>query len=119
MENPFGIYIRDRRNAERLSLRDVADRLGISHVYLSEVERGVRPPFTRDRWPDLAASIRGITIEDLERKFATSRPIQLDLVDAPPVYQDLGAALARRISQRDLDKGEMQVLLDMFCKDKK
>lgn len=71
------------------------------------------------RWFDLAAAIPGVTVDDLERKFTTSRPIQLDLVDAPPLYQDLGAALARRLAQQDLDQGEMRVLLDMFCKDKR
>ncbi len=117
MRNPFGTYLRDRRNAAELSLREVADRLGISHVYLSEVERGVRPPFTQDRWANLAAAIPGITLDDLQKKFATSRPIQLDLTDAPPDYQDLGLALARRIQKQNLDEDEMRTLLNLFVRD--
>lgn len=119
MRNPFGIYLRDRRNASELSLREVADRLGISHVYLSEVERGARPPFTKERWADIVAAIPGITLEDLEKKFATSRPVQLDLIDAPPDYQDLGLALARRIQNQDLGKDELKMLLNMFVREKK
>lgn len=35
--------IRTMRAERSLSLRDVADHLGISHVFMGEIERGIRP----------------------------------------------------------------------------
>lgn len=63
----FGIYLRDKRVAAGLSLRHVADQLGITHVYLGEVERGVRGPLKRKHWDKLIKVIPGVTQENLER----------------------------------------------------
>lgn len=35
--------LREARKARGLSLRGLADRVGISHVYIGEVERGLKP----------------------------------------------------------------------------
>lgn len=48
-DNPFGAYIRDRREElrktdKRFSLRQVAMRIGVEPAYLSKVERGAQPP---------------------------------------------------------------------------
>jgi hypothetical protein len=37
--------------------------------------------------------------------------VRIDLSDAPPEYQDLGLALARRIERRDLEPTEVKSLL--------
>jgi transcriptional regulator with XRE-family HTH domain len=37
------MQIREARLAARRSLRSVATKLGISHVFLGEIERGIRP----------------------------------------------------------------------------
>jgi transcriptional regulator with XRE-family HTH domain len=109
--HPFGTFLRDRRIAAGLSLREVARGMGITAVYLGEVERGVRGPFVRDRWVDLARLIPGVTMGDLERRARLADGVRLDLSDAPPEYQDLGLALARRIEQRDLEPTEVTSLL--------
>src|SRR5262249_14591405 len=110
-EGAFGRYIRGKRVDAELSLRHVADQLGVSHVYLGEVERGVRGPLAKDRWPDLIRAIPGVIEEELERAAATTRPLQLLLGHAPPRYQDLGLALARRIEKQDLSKTQLDQLL--------
>jgi hypothetical protein len=92
-------------------LREVGKRLGVSHVYVGEVERGVRGPFHRDRWPDLVAAIPGVAIEDLERHAAIAVGLYLKLDDAPPLYQDLGLMLVRRIQARDLGQEDLQEML--------
>jgi transcriptional regulator with XRE-family HTH domain len=51
---PFGELIRSSRRRLNKSLQDVADALSVSVVYVSEVERGKRPPFTTERLPALA-----------------------------------------------------------------
>jgi len=110
----FGNYVRARRVAATLSLRSVADRVGVTHVYLGEVERGVRPPLNKKHWPALIEAIPGITETELERMAAQTKPVQLALEDAPPRYQELGLALARRIERRDLENREIDELLRLL-----
>ena len=40
----LGEFIRDQRNAARLSLRRLSELAGISNPYLSQIERGLRRP---------------------------------------------------------------------------
>lgn len=39
-----GEFLREQRRAAQLSLRQLADRTGVSNPYLSQVERGLRKP---------------------------------------------------------------------------
>jgi transcriptional regulator with XRE-family HTH domain len=114
METAFGRYLMTKRKAAGLSLRALADALDISHVYIGEVERGVRPPLKPDWWPKLAQFIPGVTEDELAGLAAKSRPVQLKLEDAPPVYRELGLALARRIENQDFSKDELRELIRMF-----
>ena len=40
----LGDYLREQRTASRLSLRQLADQVGVSNPYLSQIERGLRRP---------------------------------------------------------------------------
>ena len=40
----LGEFIRDLRRNARISLRELADRAGVSNPYLSQIERGLRKP---------------------------------------------------------------------------
>ena len=40
----LGEYLREQRTASRLSLRQLADQVGVSNPYLSQIERGLRKP---------------------------------------------------------------------------
>lgn len=53
----FGELIRASRRRLNKSLQDVADALGVTAVYVSEVERRKRPPFTAERLPALAQAL--------------------------------------------------------------
>src|SRR5687767_12179133 len=96
----FGRYIRRQRAEAGVSLRSAARALKVSAVYLGEVERGVRPPLKEPHWDALIRTVPTIDRSVLERLTAKERPIQLDLRDAAPRYQDLGLALARRIEKQ-------------------
>lgn len=50
----FGELIRTSRRRLNKSLQDVASALGVTAVYVSEVERRKRPPFTMERLPALS-----------------------------------------------------------------
>ena len=53
-----GNYIREQRNAARVSLRELARTAGVSNPYLSQVERGLRKPSAEI----LASIARGLKI---------------------------------------------------------
>lgn len=42
-ENKLGTYIYELRATHKLSLRDAAQKIGISHSYLSTIEKGIDP----------------------------------------------------------------------------
>ncbi len=112
--NRFGAYLRRQRIESGRSLREVAEAVGISHVYLGEVERGVRGPLKPDHWSALVRAIPGLTLEELRSHAEASRPLQLDVADAPARYQNLALALARRFERRDLSKAEIAKLLKVL-----
>jgi transcriptional regulator with XRE-family HTH domain len=44
MSSPLGQFIRRQRELQELSMRQLADLVGISNPYLSQIERGLREP---------------------------------------------------------------------------
>jgi transcriptional regulator with XRE-family HTH domain len=46
-ESSFGEYIRRQRELQELTMRQLADLVGISNPYLSQIERGLREPSER------------------------------------------------------------------------
>ncbi len=110
----FGRYIRRQRAEAGVSLRSAAKALEVSAVYLGEVERGVRPPLKETHWDALIRVVPTIEREALERLTAKERPIQLDLRDSPPRYQDLGLALARRIEKQNLSTADLEKLFSIL-----
>jgi transcriptional regulator with XRE-family HTH domain len=58
VSSQVGDFIREQRNAARVSLRELARTAGVSNPYLSQVERGLRKPSAEI----LAAIARGLKI---------------------------------------------------------
>lgn len=110
----FGRYIRRQRAVADVSLRSAAKTLGVSAVYLGEVERGVRPPLKEEHWDALIRAVPTIERSTLERLTAKAKPIQLDLRDSPPQYQDLALALARRIEKQNISKVDLEKLISIL-----
>src|SRR5882757_11268702 len=52
-----GGFIRDLRQNARISLRQLADRAGVSNPYLSQIERGLRKP-SAEVLQQLASALR-------------------------------------------------------------
>ena len=46
-ESPIGQFIRQQRELQELTMRQLADLSGISNPYLSQIERGLREPSER------------------------------------------------------------------------
>lgn len=112
--NHFGRFLKAHRQQHGVSLRALAEQVGCSHVYLGEVERGVQKTLAEKWWPALIGALPGLTHDDLERRAIATKGVQFELIDAPPRYQDLGVALARRIDKRDLSTREFQRLMEVL-----
>src|SRR5450432_255194 len=114
MPTTFGEYLKRKRVSAGLSVREVAQMIGVSHVTLGEVERGERPGLKRERWKLLEEFVPGFSVPEVERLMATERPIQLDLRNASPGYQRLGLELARRMERRDLMDSELEKIMRLL-----
>ena len=53
----IGEFIRDLRQTAKISLRQLADRAGVSNPYLSQIERGLRKP-SAEVLQQLASALR-------------------------------------------------------------
>ena len=97
MSNPdkFGRLVRQKRKDAKKTLADLAGILGVSIVYVSDVERGKRPPWR----PDLiiqAANFLGVDPQGLLVAAAAVRgSFQLDASHLSPEAAHAGAALMR------------------------
>lgn len=110
----FGRNLRQRRvNAEK-SLRDVADTVGVSHVYLGEVERGQRGPMPEKHWEGLCKAIPGLNVSELQEWVVASKPIELNVEGKPPKYRRLALALQRRINEQSFNNDDFDKLRELL-----
>ncbi len=96
---PFGDFLRQKRVEAKKSLREIADHLGVSHVYLSQVERGKTTPLTEDKWEKLIEALPEITLEELQELSDQSRPVNLELASLSKERREVGLLLARKLEE--------------------
>ena len=126
----FGAFIKSRRLADRreLTLKDVADRLGISLTLLSDIEKGRRKPFDskkieefcaylelpesdKSRMYDLAARETGEVPSDIDDTFMYTdigdmARHALRLSNAGIIEEDDWRDFIRRIEEKKRGKSE-------------
>lgn len=104
----FGEYIAKKRIEKGITLRKMADMLGCSAPFLSDVERDRRNPFELDKL-ELLSNILGLTPEE--------KATMLDLAgkkrnsvapDLPDYIMQHGYVSAALRTARDLDAGEKE-----------
>lgn len=110
----FGHYIRDERVKSKKSLREVAEALGVTHVYLGQVERGVRRVLPEAYWPALMRVVPSITRDRLLDEAERSKKVEIDMVGASREQQDFTLEFARRMASSDLDQAKMRKLLKVL-----
>ena len=110
--SPFGVYLRQCRTAAGRSLREVAAHLGISHVYLGEVERGRRRILQEPHWDALVEIIESITKEELRAKSAQSEPLDAAKVEEPG--RGVVVALARKLDEGGITEAEAHRILSIL-----
>ena len=100
MKNPFGKYLRERREAKRrenprYSVRQVAARIGVQPSYLSKVERGEDAPPTEVRIRALARELE----EDPDVLLALAGKVSSDLQEVIRRRPALMAQLIRELKE--------------------
>lgn len=101
VSSQVGNFIREQRNAARVSLRELARSAGVSNPYLSQVERGLRKPSAEI----LAAIARGLKIS------AESLYEQAGILDRRSGNADTVAAIR---SDDALSERHKAVLLELY-----
>ena len=110
--SPFGAYLREMRTAAGKSLREVADALSISHVYLGEVERGRRRVLPKKYWKKLAQCVPGISPAQLKKQVAASEPIDPASMEGPS--REVVVALARKLEEDGISDSLARKLLEIL-----
>lgn len=108
----FGKYLRAQRKECRLTLRALATALKLSVPYLSDIERGERPPLPRKYWGKLVSTLNTIDRDELEAQAALARPVEFDVTTLRPRCRELLLKLSRRIHDKSLTETECCWLLD-------
>lgn len=119
MEQTFGGFVRQRRVALGISLRGLAARLGLSPVYMSNIETDRRAAPTREYLDKLAAEL-GLGKEETERLLdlaakSKTRSISADLPDYI-MERDIVRAALRTAKEVDATDEEWQEFIDRITK---
>lgn len=98
MSDPFGSFVRDRREALRandatFSVRQVAQRIGVEPSFLSKVERGEVAPPSEAKIVALARELG----EDPDVLLALAGKVSTDLQEVIRKRPELFAALIREL----------------------
>ncbi len=106
----FGDFIAGKREERRITLREMARRLGVSAPFLSDVEKDRRNPFDSDRLKKLTG-ILNLTGQEKELMYNLAgkrrNAVAPDLPDYIMERDYVSAALR---TARDLDAGEEEWL---------
>jgi transcriptional regulator with XRE-family HTH domain len=70
-DTPLGAFIRKQREVQEMSMRQLADVVGISNPYLSQIERGLREP--SERVLDAIAESLQVSAEALQAQHRRAR----------------------------------------------
>lgn len=73
----FGSYLRSRREEKGLTIKEVAERLGFSSSYISQLEKGTRVPSPKQL--GVLAHAYGVTEEDLKKRWTEAKILRVSM----------------------------------------
>ncbi len=91
----FGEVLRECRRQARKTLQETADFLGVSAVYVSEVERGKRPPFKNSRLEKLGEFFEIDPFKLIIAAWKQKGLLEVDLANASSAQVAVLSGLAR------------------------
>ena len=110
----FGRNLREARMNAGLTLRQLADKVGVTHVFIGEVERGVKARITEKHWDGLMKAL-SVKKKDLEEWSSRSEKLELDLREQSEHDHALTFALARAIRQKvEISDSDRQKILKIL-----
>jgi transcriptional regulator with XRE-family HTH domain len=106
LSNQLGDYLKEQRTQSRLSLRQLAEQVGVSNPYLSQIERGLRRP-SAEVLQQLAKALR-ISAEQLY--------IRAGIVSPDSVVGGVGGSVELAVlDDAGLTERQKQTLLDVYA----
>lgn len=117
MPERFGDLLRRLRRKASKTLGDVAREIGVSVVYLSDVERGNRKPLNNDRIVQIASFLgsdptRLIEAADQERGF-----IEYDIRKAKPLEADVVGGLVAGLARGGITDEKLHEIQKILNRD--
>ena len=106
MYKNFGEFIKDKRIRARLTVREFADRLGVSAPYVTDVEKDRRNPFNNESLQKIIG-ILDLNKDEKEEMYDLAGSRRNEVAPDLPEYimkNDFVSAALR--TARDLDAGE-------------
>lgn len=107
MEQTFGAFVRQKRMEQGISLRGLAARLGLSPVYMSNIETNRKPAPARESLDKLAKELR------LSK---ADRELLLDLAARPEIMR-VSADLPEYIMERDIVRAALRTAKEVDATD--
>ena len=102
----FGEFISQKRVEKQITLRKMADMLGVSAPFLTDVEKDRRNPFDMEKLTQLA-KILGLSNEERELMFnLAGKKRNAVAPDLPEYIMERDYVSAALRTARDLDAGE-------------
>jgi transcriptional regulator with XRE-family HTH domain len=108
MPRRFGETLRKLRRKSNKTLGDVADAIGVSVPYLSDVERGNRRPFNVDRIVQIAVFCNENPTELITAADAERGVIEYDIRNATPLEADVVGGLVAGLARGGLDSEKLE-----------
>lgn len=110
--NNLGEFIRAMRKEAGMSLRAAAEEVGVSHVYLDQLERGEKGTGSA-RWPHLALAIPGITVDRLRRAAeADQREVVIRTETMDKTTREIVLRLANAVESGTMPREQVRKVLD-------
>jgi transcriptional regulator with XRE-family HTH domain len=107
LSNQLGDYLKEQRTQSRLSLRQLAEQVGVSNPYLSQIERGLRRP-SAEVLQQLAKALR-VSADQL---YIRAGIVSLDEGVGGPVERSVELAVLNDVA---LSERQKQTLLDVYA----
>lgn len=115
-DNPklFGAVLHERRSSAGMSLRSLAESLGLSHTFILAVERGQKPPLSPRYWSKLSQIFPELTRARLTTLSDLSNGVTVYCPTENVELRDLVVLFAQKVVRGKLTPKHVQRIRDVL-----